>query len=77
MKRLSHNRLAEGEATGHFHEAVGEGVAEDEHGGSPFTVSCRPSTSASRSTDARASPRWRDMNRDSAASLTPESWAIR
>lgn len=26
-KRLPHTRLAEGEVTGHFHEAVGEGVA--------------------------------------------------
>ena len=26
-KKLDHNRLAEGEATGHYHEAVGAGVA--------------------------------------------------
>ena len=34
MKRKSNNHLAEGEATGHFHEAVGAGVAvyENEDG---------------------------------------------
>ena len=26
MTKLDHNRLAEGEATGHYHEAVGPGV---------------------------------------------------
>jgi len=27
MKKLDHNRLAEGEVTGHFHEAVGHDVS--------------------------------------------------
>jgi hypothetical protein len=27
MKKLDHRHLAEGEVTGHFHEAVGDGVA--------------------------------------------------
>jgi hypothetical protein len=31
-KKLPHTRLAEGEATGHYHEAVGEGVALYEDG---------------------------------------------
>jgi len=38
MKKLNHTRLAEGEATGHFHEAVGDNVELYDLGNSDVLV---------------------------------------